>query len=367
MSFVVRRGETYSARLVIPKKLRPILGKNEFKKSLGTSNPQEAELSAAPLVLKWKKLMKEAEQDGVMARAKALKRALDKDGQKSDENEFIKGVIIEDEMEDIILEGRDFHEVEGTHLKETAKTFYGIASGQIITLEDYVDGWVASLAHLKRKTVDQMQRDVVAFHKEKTALIPDAKFVGKWLRRSSLEDVSAKSVKRRLGSLNSFWTYLLSMQVVSDPSPFAGHTIRKTGGSKSIIRRGFSNAECLELMKAASVGKDIVLSDLIQLALYTGARIEELCSLRVEDAVVEDNHRALRIRQAKTQAGVRFVPLHPAIAPVVDRLIEESGDGFLISSGAKNQYDQRSPGLSKRFGRLKKEPGFGPELVFHSL
>ena len=82
---------------------------------------------AAPLVLKWKKLIEEAEQYGVMARAKALKRALDKDGQKSDEDEFIKGVIIEGEMEDIILGGRDFHEVEDTHLKETAKTFYGIA------------------------------------------------------------------------------------------------------------------------------------------------------------------------------------------------------------------------------------------------
>jgi integrase len=120
-------------------------------------------------------------------------------------------------------------------------------------------------------------------------------------------------------------------------------------------------------MKTASAGKDRALSDLIRLALYTGARIEELCSLRVEDAVMEDNHRALRIRQSKTQAGVKFVPLHPAITPVVDRLIEESGDGFLISSGAKNQYDQRSPGLSKRFSRLKKELGFGPELVFHSL
>ena len=82
---------------------------------------------------------------------------------------------------------------------------------------------------------------------------------------------------------------------------------------------------------------------------------------------MEDNHRALRIRQSKTQAGVRFVPLHPAIAPVVNRLIEESGDSFLIPSKAKNQSDQRSPGLSKRFGRLKKELGFGPELVFHSL
>ena len=173
--------------------------------------------------------------------------------------------------------------------------------------------------------------------RSEAALIPDAKFVGERLRRSSLEDVAAKSVKRRLGSLNSFLTYLLSMQVLSDPSPFAGQTICKIGESKSIVSRGFSTAECLELIKAASAGKDRALSDLIQLALYTAARIEELCTIWVEDAVVEDNHNALRISQAKTQAGVRFVPLHPAIASVVDRLIEESIEGFLLPSGAKNQ------------------------------
>ncbi len=59
MSFVVRRGEIYSARLVIPKKLRPILGKSEFKKSLGTASLKEAELLAAPLILQWKKLIEE--------------------------------------------------------------------------------------------------------------------------------------------------------------------------------------------------------------------------------------------------------------------------------------------------------------------
>ena len=48
MGFVVRRGENYSARLAIPKALRPILGRNEFKKSLGTASRIEAELLAAP-------------------------------------------------------------------------------------------------------------------------------------------------------------------------------------------------------------------------------------------------------------------------------------------------------------------------------
>ena len=36
MGFVVKRDENYSARFAIPKALRPILGQNEFKNSLGT-------------------------------------------------------------------------------------------------------------------------------------------------------------------------------------------------------------------------------------------------------------------------------------------------------------------------------------------
>ena len=77
MGFVVKRCDKYSARLVIPKALRPILGQNEFKKSLGTSNKTEAELRAAPLILHWKKLIEDAKTDGVIAKAQALKRALD--------------------------------------------------------------------------------------------------------------------------------------------------------------------------------------------------------------------------------------------------------------------------------------------------
>ena len=74
MGFVVKRGDKYSARIVIPKALRPILGQNEFKKSLGTSSKTEAELRAAPLILHWKKLIEDAKTDDVIAKAKALSR-----------------------------------------------------------------------------------------------------------------------------------------------------------------------------------------------------------------------------------------------------------------------------------------------------
>jgi hypothetical protein len=47
-------------------------------------------------------------------------------------------------------------------------------------------------------------------------------------------------------------------------------------------------------------------------------------------------------------------------------LMINSKDGYLIPSSTKNQYDERSAAIGKRFGRLKAELGFGPEHVFHS-
>ena len=60
LGFVVRRGDKFSARLVIPKALRPTLGQNEFQKSVGTSNKTKVELGAAPLILHCKKLTEDA-------------------------------------------------------------------------------------------------------------------------------------------------------------------------------------------------------------------------------------------------------------------------------------------------------------------
>ena len=135
MGFVVKRGENYSARLAIPKALRPILGQNEFKKSLGTTSKKEAELLAAPLVLRWKKLIEEAKTDGVTAKAKALRQALlsDKGNDKLDEDgamEVVRDIIIEEAIEKTILGGRDINSIDSKSERAAAKAFYDIASGQ---------------------------------------------------------------------------------------------------------------------------------------------------------------------------------------------------------------------------------------------
>jgi integrase len=370
MGFVVKRGENYSARLAIPKALRPILGRNEFKKSLGTKSRMEAELLAAPHILSWKKLIEEAKTNGVTAKAKALRQAFlsDNGNDNLDEDgaiEVVRGIIIEEAIEKTILGGGEINSIDSKSERAVAKAFYDIASGQVVTLDDYVYGWLASISHLKPRTINQMQRDVVSFLKEETSHIPTRETIAAWIRASKSSGV--RSIKRKLGSLGSFWEYLLLEGVVRDLSPFSGHKLPREISKTRPRRRAFSNDECLALMVKVSLSNDTALAHLITLGLYTGARIEELCRLRVDDIVFENNHRALRIDKSKTQAGTRTVPLHPAITVLVDRLAADSKDGYLIFSKSKNQYAERSTGLSRRFGRFKSSLGYGPELVFHSL
>ncbi len=113
----------------------------------------------------------------------------------------------------------------------------------------------------------------------------------------------------------------------------------------------------------AAEAKDQVLADLIKLAMYTGARREELCSLRIEH--VADDH--FDIVASKTTAGVRTVPIHHELVQTMARLVEDSKDGHVLSGLAANRNGDRGDAIGKKFTRLKKSMGFDDRHVFHSI
>lgn len=96
---------------------------------------------------------------------------------------------------------------------------------------------------------------------------------------------------------------------------------------------------------------------------YTGARIEELCSLEWKDIGAD----SFRITDSKTDAGVREVPIHPSMRPVRKALKKEAADSYVLGGLTFNKYDDRSNAIGKRFGRLKAALGYGEQHVFHSL
>jgi integrase len=80
-----------------------------------------------------------------------------------------------------------------------------------------------------------------------------------------------------------------------------------------------------KLIEAAKAAEDGALADLITLGAYTGARIEELCALQWAEVQLDaaPGRASFQIVDSKTEAGIREVPIHSALRPVLKRLKKE--------------------------------------------
>ena len=97
-----------------------------------------------------------------------------------------------------------------------------------------------------------MKRDVNDFLKEEQIQLPTRESVAAWIRRNN--DISPKSIKRKLGSLGSFWDYLIAQGIATEMSPFQGHKLPRERKTQQTKRRAFTNDECLTIGFSSSFG-----------------------------------------------------------------------------------------------------------------
>jgi len=188
-------------------------------------------------------------------------------------------------------------------------------------------------------------------------------------------DLSAKTKKQYIFSLNTFWNFAIKKdrgfreKYKNLKNPFKDHefTELRRGTASDKNRRAFTKPEIERLYSEAKKAGRQRLADAIKIASYTGARIEEICQLRVVDVIKEDGIDCLHIREGKTTAAVRHVPIHPKIVKDIKRLVNSSDDGFLLKTAAGGKYETKSKGISSEFSIFKKALGFDRRCVFHSF
>lgn len=357
------RGHVWYATLLVPQDVRAALGRVRFKQSLGTSNRREASLLAAPHIAHWKALIKQARgatnavTNEAMRWRSALSQAPDADTEEALELALSYKVEAIEDAQGFLA----------------AKEFHDIAAGITTPSNQLFEAWKDQIK-LVAKTKDQMVKDVGLLVGQFSTLegINKAE-VRRWVDKLQADGKGDSSVRRILSFCRNYWKYLQRYDAVDKESaPFEGVFESAPKGKRKKTNFAYSPSDVVKLWQAATertVGtakkapKDTQLADLIQVAAYTGARIEELCSLTVEK--VTDT--AFKIEDAKTVAGWREVPIHSTIAPLVRRLKEGSKDGYLLSSLTFNKYGDRSNAIGKRFGRLKKDLGFTEAHTFHSF
>lgn len=362
-SYIEKRANRYYVTLHIPESLREKFGRMKFFQSLKTESKTEAETRARPLIARWKAELRQAEgePDAVMQEARRwaeFMRQLPPDAENRDV------------MEWLITDRAEALEESGT-APDATTLFVGVAFGEkTLTLPLY-EQWSLALesSGLGQKNIDQQRKDVSGMVRHFATLEEiSAKAVKDWMRELTDGGTTLSSRRRILYSCRGFWKRVVHDELASaEARPFnvppSPHGYGPKKARKSDQRAPFESAEVVSLWQQAKTNGDSKLADLIALGAYTGARIEELCSMKTSDV----RGHGLRIEEAKTDAGWREVPIHAAIAALVERLKKGSDDGYLLSGLTFNKYDDRSNAIGKRFGRMKTTMGFPATKVFHSI
>lgn len=376
--YLVKRRKQWWARHDLPHDLRAHFGVVRLQESLGTDDRKVAEKRAAILAVQWQNEIEKArtgstdhiEQDGEFWRRRLL------DAGSEAEKDLIMDFIAEEAERKLvtpavragIADEKDplFDEYAAA---EEAQRFFEIATGQAIKLTEHLEDWLATLNN-EPKSKD-MKRSSIRKFAEDFPLIKDVrrKEVQRWVNRQAEAGKAAATIRRTLSELRGYWRHLTALEVVSENDlPFERLDVPKPGKREKALkeRRHFEPAEVVRLVAAAEDRGDIQLADLIRLGMWTGARLEELCALRVDR--VGDGF--FSVEDAKTPAGWRKVPIHSKLAPTMGRLIAASAkakDAYVLAGLTLNKYGDRSTAIGKRFGRLKRELGFGDTHVFHSI
>ncbi|ENZ1727577.1 site-specific integrase [Pseudomonas aeruginosa] len=228
--------------------------------------------------------------------------------------------------------------------------------------------------NIAAKTIDQQTSKLSKLSKYLTDTGKPLDFdaISDWMDSLNL---SSKTLAQYLLAGNVFWKWAMKyderwrIDFKGKANPFEQHDLPVMRGSERTTtqRRDFTLDDIKTLHSAALQSEQKNLADLISLGVYTGARIEEICKLTKENLVTIDGVQCFDIADSKTAAGVRVVPIHPALHHIVVRLSKDSTDGYLIQSKSRNKYGIRSDPFVKSFGRLKTSLGFGADRVFHSI
>ena len=369
-SHVERRYNTYYAVLYVPADVRHIIRKAKFYRSTETDDLKKAEAIAAVWVINWKNQIEKARSivnanstdPNVQSATKLYEEYL-----ASDSPMLVKEIM----EEEAIRVRRD----QGERVADIFKT---LASGEQRNLKSLEADWLKNEKEkgLADKTIDQMRSDIeLLYDPFPTANMLTQKNIEVFLTYlGTTGSLSASSIKRITGACRNFYKYLQKIKEVPIdlPNPFVvpeDFKISNKPNSKAKFKTEpwlpLEPDDIIYLHTCATLKGDSQLADLILIGAYTGARIEEICSVKCQD--IDDKTSSIRITDSKTEAGKRLIPIHSKLKDRIKRLAAESDDDFVIAGLTKNKYGDRSNAVGKRFGRLKTLEGYDSQHVFHSI
>ena len=332
----------YIAIVDIPKDVRAVIGKTQFKRSLRTENRAEALRKSIPIVDAWQRAIEAArganndsleELQRLVVDIRSDLKTADRASKENLEHALI---AIEQELAEMA--------------NATTPEAYAKVTMRAVMLPELLEQqitetdltpkslkdkrrWISEFERVVNKPIQQIsKRDVIGF-----------------VEHLQQDNKHPTTIKKALSYLSSVFRFATDKLIVDTPNPFTDVKVASPKVRKSDLRQPFSVKDIHRLHSAIVDRDDTDLLTSFMIAAHTGMRIAEVVSLTSEDIVDGFFH----VRGTKTYSSERVIPIAPVLLPLV------SNPDFKIDASAD--------AIGKRFSRLKSALGYDDRFVFHSL
>jgi integrase len=184
--------------------------------------------------------------------------------------------------------------------------------------------------------------------------------------RSSDETVglSNRTLNRYLTAVSGAWKWAKLRGEAEGENPTAD-LFRPTSGKHSEPYQPYP-PELLARLFEEPKPDNPLMWELPYVALFTGMRLNEICSLDWSDVQEDDGVVFFDVTVSKSEAGVRRVPVHSRLGWLMERRREKGAIWPELKAGGPDK--KRSWYFTKRFGVFRRGRGIvGAGLKFHSF
>nr|BDD45991.1 hypothetical protein 1 [Gammaproteobacteria bacterium] len=386
--YLVQRRQGWYVQVRVPDSLYGILKTRKITRSLHTRSIEEAN------VLKWD-VVADIKKDLAATKAGRKTKLMDKGvtSQQLSQLEKARDVLSQNFTPSEIQQYREFLVDEALELtrsnrmppkdaEDYKKAVRVLDGDQVTTVSEALDDHYDEVSKYARKqTINARKKRVEEFmdwvgSDLEVASITKAQ-AGEYINKVLLKQKNhkIKTTKDIISDIGTFFNWC-ELRGLIQQNPFykMANTVRETSrgtkAKKEEKRRPFTEDELVTVLTAIKEkrGTDDPLWALTVIALFTGMRPNEIAETELKD--VHDDY--LHIPEAKSEAGVRDVPFHPLLKPLIKHLKDNPKDKYLIPSLKRGGDDQkRYHVIGKRFTTiLRRETGANitdKRVVFYSL
>ncbi|MDE1467929.1 tyrosine-type recombinase/integrase [Aurantiacibacter sp. D1-12] len=177
--------------------------------------------------------------------------------------------------------------------------------------------------------------------------------------------LSPQTMNRHIDTLSALWKWADQHELVDGRNPFAGFKQRIKAGVNQHPYLPWTAEELRTLFDPPPKRDD--LTELMVAALHTGMRLDELASLTLGQIKQEDGIHFIDVRDAKTPAGDRAVPLHFRLRWMAE-LEGEPQDRVWPKFNPEGPGKKPGADAGRAFSAFKARKGFSDRTrVFHSF